>query len=435
MQGIIAFILIFFVVVTIHEFGHFIVAKKSGILCQEFAIGMGPKIFHKKIGETNFTIRLLPLGGYVKMPDNVFDFNNDVSMYDLKKGMNIRLKLDKEDKVEKIILDESNDMELLPIHLEDFDLTKKLFIRGFVGDESEYFKVRKDACVVFGGMEEQIAPLERMFSSHSWGKKFWTLFAGPLMNFFLAAVIFIGLAFYTGVPVNNDDAKLGVVADNSPAQTAGLKVGDTITEVNGQSVSTWTGFVEKIKESNGQELTLKVNRDGSIQEVKVTPKEEVTKNKKGEDVKTYKVGIGKYQETKKGFVDSIKYGLQETLHYGTLIFTAIINLFVSLFTGGFSLNQLGGPVAIYEMSSSAAKSGLVTTLQWTGILSVNLGLMNLIPIPVLDGGRIIFVIYEAIFKKPINKKAQYYMTITFGLLMVALMLAVTWNDVQRLFGK
>ena len=435
MQGIIAFILIFFVVVTIHEFGHFIVAKKSGILCQEFAIGMGPKIFHKKIGETNFTIRLLPLGGYVKMPDNVFDFNNDVSMYDLKKGMNIRLKLDKEDKVEKIILDESNDMELLPIHLEDFDLTEKLFIRGFVRDESEYFEVRKDACVVFGGMEEQIAPLDRMFSSHSWGKKFWTLFAGPLMNFFLAAIIFIGLAFYTGVPVNNDDAKLGVVADNSPAQTAGLKVGDTITEVNGQSVSTWTGFVEKIKESNGQELTLKVNRDGSIQEVKVTPKEEVTKNKKGEEVKTYKVGIGKYQETKKGFVDSIKYGLQETLHYGTLIFTAIINLFVSLFTGGFSLNQLGGPVAIYEMSSSAAKSGLVTTLQWTGILSVNLGLMNLIPIPVLDGGRIIFVIYEAIFKKPINKKAQYYMTITFGLLMVALMLAVTWNDIQRLFGK
>ena len=435
MQGIIAFILIFFVVVTIHEFGHFIVAKKSGILCQEFAIGMGPKIFHKKIGETNFTIRLLPLGGYVKMPDNVFDFNNDVSMYDLKKGMNIRLKLDKEDKVEKIILDESNDMELLPIHLEDFDLTEKLFIRGFVGDESESFEVRQDACVVFGGMEEQIAPLDRMFSSHSWGKKFWTLFAGPLMNFFLAAVIFIGLAFYTGVPVNNDDAKLGVVADNSPAQTAGLKAGDTITEVNGQSVSTWTGFVEKIKESNGQELTLKVNRDGSIQEVKVTPKEEVTKNKKGEEVKTYKVGIGKYQETKKGFVDSIKYGLQETLHYGTLIFTAIINLFVSLFTGGFSLNQLGGPVAIYEMSSSAAKSGLVTTLQWTGILSVNLGLMNLIPIPVLDGGRIIFVIYEAIFKKPINKKAQYYMTITFGLLMVALMLAVTWNDIQRLFGK
>jgi len=102
MQGIIAFILIFFVVVTISDFGHFIVAKRSGILCQEFAIGMGPKIFHKKIGETNFTIRLLPVGGYVKMPDNVFDFNNDMSVYDLKKGMKVSLKLDENDKVEKI---------------------------------------------------------------------------------------------------------------------------------------------------------------------------------------------------------------------------------------------------------------------------------------------------------------------------------------------
>jgi len=101
MQGIIAFILIFFVVVTIHEFGHFIAAKRAGILCQEFAIGMGSKIFHKIIGETNFTIRPLPVGGYVKMPDNVFDFNNDMSAYDLKKGMKVSLKLDENDKVEK----------------------------------------------------------------------------------------------------------------------------------------------------------------------------------------------------------------------------------------------------------------------------------------------------------------------------------------------
>ena len=166
----------------------------------------------------------------------------------------------------------------------------------------------------------------------------------------------------------------------------------------------------------------------------MTPKEEIVKSK-GKETKTYKLGIGKFEETKKDFLGSIKYGLQQTLFYGTMIFTAIINLFASLFTGGFSLDQLGGPVAIYEMSSNAAKSGLVTVLRWTGILSVNLGLMNLIPIPVLDGGRIIFVIYEAIFKRPINKKAQYYLTIAFGLLMVALMLAVTWNDIQRLFGK
>ena len=430
MQGIIAFILIFFVVVTIHEFGHFIAAKRAGILCQEFAIGMGPKIFHKKIGETNFTIRLLPVGGYVKMPDNVFDFNNDMSAYDLKKGMKVSLKLDENDKVEKIVLDKTNDMDLLPLELKKFDLTEKLFVKGFVGDKIERYEVRKDACVVFGGMEEQIAPIERMFSSHSWGKKFWTLFAGPLMNFILALAIFLGISIYSGVPSNA--TRLGELASNYPAYSSGLKEGDVVEQVNGKSVTTWKEMTNEIVSSNGAELTLKVSRDGSQQEIKVTPKEEVTV-KKGKEVKTYKLGIDQAYE--KDLAGSIKSGFEQTLFYGTMIFMGIINLFASLFTGGFSLNQLGGPVAIYEMSSAAAQSGLITTLRWTVILSVNLGLMNLIPIPVLDGGRIIFVIYEAIFKKSINKKAQYYLTLAFGLLMVALMLAVTWNDIQRLFGK
>ena len=364
------------------------------------------------------------------MPDNVFDFNNDMSVYDLKKGMKINLKLDENDKVEKIVLDKSNDMDLLPLELNEFDLTEKLFVEGFVGDKIERYEVRKDACVAFGGMEEQIAPVERMFSSHSWGKKFWTLFAGPLMNFILALAIFLGISIYSGVPSNT--TRLGELASNYPAYSSGLKQGDVVEQVNGKSVTTWKEMTNEIVNSNGAELTLKVSRDDSQQEIKVTPKEETTV-KKGKEVKTYKLGIDPAYE--KDLAGSIKSGFEQTLYFGTMIFMGIINLFASLFSGGFSLNQLGGPVAIYEMSSAAAQSGLITTLRWTGILSVNLGLMNLIPIPVLDGGRIIFVIYEAIFKKPINKKAQYYLTVAFGLLMVALMLAVTWNDIQRLFGK
>ena len=295
MQGIIAFILIFFVVVTIHEFGHFIVAKRSGILCQEFAIGMGPKIFHKKIGETNFTIRLLPVGGYVKMPDNVFDFNNDMSVYDLKKGMKVSLKLDENDKVEKIILDKTNDMDLLPLELNEFDLTEKLFVEGFVGDKIERYEVRKDACVAFGGMEEQIAPVDRMFSSHSWGKKFWTLFAGPLMNFILALAIFLGISIYSGVPSNT--TRLGEIAANYPAYSSGLKEGDVVEQVNGKSVGTWNEMTKEIVGSNGSELTLKVSRDGSQQEIKVTPKEEISVEK-GKEVKTYKLGINQaYEKT------------------------------------------------------------------------------------------------------------------------------------------
>ncbi|QWQ38208.1 RIP metalloprotease RseP [Gemella sp. zg-570] len=432
MQGIIVFLLVFFVVVTVHELGHFIVAKKSGILCQEFAIGFGPKIFHKKIGETNFTVRLLPIGGYVKMPDNVFDFNNEVSPYDIKKGMQVFLKLDSEDKVEKIILDKSNDVGLFPIEVNEYDLTDNLFIEGFVnsGQDLEKFSVRKDACVVFSGMEEQIAPIERMFSSHSWQKKFLTLFAGPLMNFILAAIIFVGISISNGVPINK--AIIGKVVENTPAYSAGFQADDVIKEINGVPINTWLEIGENIVKYEGKEITTLVDRKGTEKIIKVTPKTEIVKDKNGNETKKYSIGIEvKYDHN---ILNSIKDGLSKTLYYGTLIFTGIVRLFVSVFSGGFNLDQLGGPVAIYEMTTEAAKNGFITTLRWVGLLSVNLGLMNLIPIPVLDGGRIIFVLYEAAFGKPISKKAQYYATAIFSVLLIILMLAVTWNDISRLFN-
>ncbi|MBF0713930.1 RIP metalloprotease RseP [Gemella sp. GH3] len=433
MQGIIVFIIVFFVVVTVHELGHFIAAKRSGILCQEFAIGFGPKIFHKKIGETNFTIRLLPIGGYVKMPDNVFDFNNDVSPYDIKKGMQISLKLDNNDQVEKIILDKSNDIDLLQIEVNEYDLTYNLFIEGFTnsGQDLEKFTVRKDACVVFSGMEEQIAPVERMFSSHSWGKKFITLFAGPFMNFVLALFIFIGLTFVNGYSIK--DPIIGEVVENSPAQKAGIQVDDKIKEIDGVTISNWSDISSNILKSNGNQINVKIERLGREENLQLTPEVNVVKTEKGEEQKTYKVGIAAKKEY--GFIKSIIAGFNETLLYSTVIFKGIVGLFASIFSGGFSLNQLGGPVAIYELSTVAAQSGILTTIRWIGILSVNLGLMNLIPIPVLDGGRIIFVLYEAIFRKPISKKAQYYMTATFSILLLILLLAVTWNDISRLFSK
>lgn len=433
MQGIIVFILVFFIVVTIHELGHFIVAKKSGILCQEFAIGFGPKIFHKKIGETNFTVRMLPVGGYVKMPDNVFDFNNEVSLYDIKKGMRVFLKLDDNNNVEKIILDNCNDINFVQLEVDEYDFTEKLFIKGFTnsGQEIESFNVNKNACVVFNGLEEQIAPVERMFSSHSWFKKFATLFAGPLMNFVLAAFIFIGMAIYTGHPTN--EAILGKVIENSPAQKSGLKENDKIIEINNQKIETWDELTSNIVNSKGEKLSLKVNRNNNLENIILQPEEKIVKDNNGNDIKRYVIGIEiKYE---KNILKSVSYGLKQTLYYGTLIFQGIVGLFISLFKGGFSLDHLGGPVAIYEMTSDVAKNGLMTTLRWIGLLSVNLGLMNLIPIPVFDGGRIVFVLYEAIFGKPISKKMQYYVTATFGILLIALMLAVTWNDVSRLFNK
>lgn len=430
MQGIIVFIIVFFVVVTVHEFGHFLVAKKSGILCQEFAIGFGPKVFHKKIGETNFTVRLLPIGGYVKMPDNVFDFNNEVSPYDIKKGMNIYLKLDEDNKVQKILLDVTNDVDAVKIQVNDCDLTYKLFIEGYSngGETLEKFLVKDDACVVFSGMEEQIAPINRMFSSHSCGKKIATLFAGPFMNFVLAACIFVGISMVNGVPV--DKPIIGGIIDNSPAYNVGLKSNDVIKKINDNEIKSWNEIRNKVQETNGNELRLIIEREGRTLEYNINPKKETLSDKNGNLKNTYTLGIKvKYE---KNLMYSIKYGLKQTLYYGGIIFMGIVGLFISLIKGIFSLNQLGGPVAIYEMSSEVAKNGLESTLRWIGILSVNLGLMNLIPIPVLDGGRIVFVLYEAIFKKPINKKAQYYITIVFALLLLILTIAVTWNDISRL---
>lgn len=433
MQGIIVFILVFFIVVTVHELGHFLVAKKSGILCQEFSIGFGPKIFHKKIGETNFTIRLLPVGGYVKMPDNVFDFNNEVSLYDIKKGMKVYLKLDTDDNVDKIILDNNNDTSLVEIEIDEYDLTENLFIKGFTnsGQDLETFKVNKNACVVIGDMEEQIAPIERMFSSHVWYKKFATLFAGPLMNFILALFIFVGMAFYNGVP--SEKAIIGNVLENTPAAVSGLENNDIVKEINNIKITTWNELTSNILKSEGKEISLKVVRNNEEKIINLTPKAEEVKDENGNNVTKYIIGIQvKYE---KGILSSINYGFNQTLYYGTLIFKGIVGLFASIFNGGFSLDNLGGPVAIYEMTSEVAKSGIITTLRWIGLLSVNLGLMNLIPIPVLDGGRIIFVLYEGIFGRPISKKAQYYATAIFSFLLIILMLAVTWNDISRLFSK
>lgn len=432
MQEIIVFMLVFFVVVTVHEFGHFLVAKKSGILCQEFAIGMGPKIFHKKIGETNFTIRLLPLGGYVKMPDNVFDFNNEVSPYDIEKGMQLYLKLDDEDKVEKIHLNKTNDVNLVQVEVSEFDLSDKLFIEGYInnGEELERFSVREDACVAFAGMEEQIAPIHRMFSSHSWFKKFATLFAGPLFNFILAVFIFVGLTINSGVAT--DKAILGSVSENSPAARAGLQSQDVVKSIDGVPVSTWRDLGNNIMKSEGKEMTFVIDRTGKEEILKITAQVDILKDSNGNEQKRYTIGIGPYYE--KDLLQSIKVGLQQTLTYGSAIFIGIVGLLKSVFTGGFDINNLGGPVAIYEMTSQVSKSGIEPVLKWVGLLSVNLGLMNLIPIPVLDGGRIIFVIYEAIFGKQISPKIQYYVTAVFGVLLILLMLAVTWNDISRLFS-
>lgn len=420
MTTVIAFIVIFGALVFFHEWGHLIFAKRAGILCREFAIGFGPKVFSHKKGETTYTIRLLPIGGYVRMA------GEDPEMVEIKAGYRIGLLFDQENNVTKIIL---NNKEKFPdcriVEVEQADIEKDLFIKGFPEDEDENlltFKISPTAVIVEDGRESQIAPLDRQFGFKSIGKRAMTIFAGPMMNFVLAFVVLIIIALLQGVPTN--DPKLGVITSDGAANAAGLKQGDVVQSINGSEISNWSDVVNIIRKNPNKKLAFVINRNGKEMDIPVTPAEKTMDGAK--------MGIiGVYSPVVKSPVQAITSGAQETYFWTTQIFSML----GKLVTGQFSINMLSGPVGIYVSTDTVAKSGIYYLMKWAAVLSINLGIMNLLPIPALDGGRLMFVAIEGLRGKPIDKQKEGMVHfIGFALLML-LMLVVTWNDIQRFFLK
>jgi regulator of sigma E protease len=417
---VIAFIVIFGALVFFHELGHFIFAKRAGILCREFAIGMGPKVFSHKKGETTYTIRLLPIGGFVRMA------GEDPEMVEIKPGYRVGLLFDKAEKVTKIIL---NNKEKFPdsriVEVEYADIEKDLMIKGYPEDETERlqtFTIHPQAVIVENGVESQIAPIDRQFGSKTLGQRFMAIFAGPMMNFVLAFVVFVVIALLQGVQTN--EPKLGVITPDGAAKAAGLKQGDIVQSINGAEISSWSDVVEIIRKSPNKKLDFSIVRAGKEKEIEVTPKENIVDGKK--------MGIiGVYSPVEKSPVQAITSGAKDTYFWTTQIFVML----GKLVTGQFSINALSGPVGIYVSTDEVAKSGIYYLMKWAGILSINLGIMNLLPIPALDGGRLMFFAVEAVRGKPIDRQKEGMVHfIGFALLML-LMLVVTWNDIQRFFLK
>jgi regulator of sigma E protease len=420
LSTVIAFIVIFGALVFFHELGHFIFAKRAGILCREFAIGMGPKVFSHKKGETTYTIRLLPIGGFVRMA------GEDPEVVEIKPGYRIGLLFDKQDKVTKIIL---NNKEKFPncriVEVEHADIEGDLIIKGYPEDEEEslqVFNVYPNAVIVENGVESQIAPIDRQFGSKTLGQRFMAIFAGPMMNFVLAFVVFIVIALLQGVPSN--EPKLGEITPDGAAKMAGLKKGDVVQSIDGSEISSWTDVVEIIRKNPNEELDFSIVRNGNEKEVQVTPIEKTVEGKK--------MGIiGVYSPVEKSPVQAVKSGFTETYFWTKQIFVML----GILITGQFSIDALSGPVGIYKSTDEVAKSGIYYLMKWAGILSINLGIMNLLPIPALDGGRLMFFAVEAVRGKPIDRQKEGMVHfIGFALLML-LMLVVTWNDIQRFFLK
>ena len=418
MQGIIAFIFIFGVIVVVHEFGHFYFAKKAGILVREFAIGMGPKIFaHIGKDGTAYTIRILPLGGYVRMAG----WGEDKT--EIKTGTPVSLTFNEAGVVTRVNLsDKVLDNSSLPMNVTSFDFEEKLEITGLVLDESKTFQVDHDATIIEeDGTEVRIAPLDVQYQNASiWGR-LMTNFAGPLNNFILGILTFI-LFFFLQGGVPDVTTNQVTVTDGGALQAAGVETGARILEINGQEVSDYEDISALVAQVNEEAteapiLELVVEQDGQEEKISLTMIE---------DQGYYRMGVSPY--LKSGFVEIIVGGFQEAGATALLIVNALKNIIAS-----FDVQQLGGPVAIYNISSQAAQGGILPVLSLLAMLSINLGIFNLIPIPALDGGKILINLIEVIRRKPLKQETESYITLVGVAIMVVLMLVVTWNDIMRVF--
>ncbi len=340
-------IIILGLIISIHEFGHFIAAKKSGVYVDEFSLGMGPLLFKykPKKSETTYSLRIFPIGGYVAMAE-------------------------KEDPDNK--------------------------------------KIKKD----------------RVLENKSFLKKFIVLINGIFFNCILAIVLFFISGLIYGKPVQEPIIK--AVGEGTPAYSVGLEPGDRIIKVNNNDIETWDDFVFEVsakKLKDNYEFTV-LKSDGSIKKYDIVP---VVKKVNKEEIRVFGIQIAGATH-KKGFANAVSYAFEGFFDNTITIFKII----GSLFTGDVSTNTLSGPVGIFSLINSVKSQGFEILLYLTAYLSINVAVINLVPIPVFDGGRILLLIIEKITKKKCNEKVEYIVNlIGFGL-MILLMFYVTFNDIFRL---
>lgn len=422
MKAVISFLIIFSILVVFHEFGHFIMARRSGILVREFAIGFGPKMVSWRRNHTTFTIRWLPIGGYVRMAGEGDDDST------IEPGTMSTIQVNDAGIVTKIDISEHNsNMTGIPLQIAKADLIDSLTISGNENadpDQPRTYQVNHDALIIeTDGTEVQIAPRDVQFQSVSVWKRILTNFAGPFNNFLLAIVGFMIVAFLQGGVISTQNV-VGHVNQDSIAAKAGLKSGDRITEVAGKKTTNWTELVTAIQKRSDKKTALSIQRGSATKTIELTPKAvKINGQKYGQ--------IGIVNQVDHSVLGKVKYGFTATWSTGQ----QILKVLGSFFTGGFSLNKLSGPVGIYKGTSEVVNAGFTNIVWFLAMLSVNLGLVNLVPIPGLDGGKILLNLVEIIRRKPISPDKEGIITLIGAGFLLLLFIAVTWNDISRYFFK
>lgn len=407
-------VIMFFILVSIHEWGHFYFAKRAGILVREFAIGFGPKLFSYKRGETRYTLRLLPVGGFVRMA------GEDPEIVEVQSGQTIAVRT-QNNEVTHLFLDKLDQRTgVLQGVVEKIDLEKQLFVILDVEGESVKLPIHPQAMMVTRGRETQIAPFNRQFGSKTVGQRALSIVMGPVMNFLLAIVLFFAFMFMAGVAKN---VKLGELTPGEAAEKAGLKKGDIIVSINNEQVGASNVKVrELIGASGGKPMLWIIERGGEQMQKEVTP---------GVKEGTGFVGIQIDSDKRKPTMgEAIKGTYENTITASTQILIG----FKRLVFGQFKMDDLGGPVRIVEVTSEYASYGLPYLTFWTALLSLYLGLFNLLPFPALDGSRLLFLFFEALRGRPVDPNRESLVHLIGFAMLMLLMIAVTYNDILRLIS-
>ena len=347
------FLVVLGILIFFHELGHFLVAKYFRVKVLKFSLGFGYKLVGKKIGETEYLISTIPLGGYVKM-------------------------------------------------------------LGENADETESLSQDED---------------ERAFNNQHVLKRIAIVVAGPLFNLLLAFVLFCGLYIISGNHVMTTE--IGQVRPGSPADKAGIKKGDIILSVQDKPIESWSEIKKLVQGQQGNPLVITVQRADEIFSVTVIPEEAMVKNIFGEKVKSALIGIvaaGKFKKIELGPWQAIRESFKKTYELIRLTCLTIIKLF----QGIVSIKTLGGPILIGQMTGQLAQESISYLVPLLAIISINLGILNLLPVPILDGGVIIFLLIELIVGKPISIKKRD-LAQKMGLFLLALLIVVvTINDLSRI---
>jgi len=359
---VIAFIAVLSVLILVHELGHFLVAKFLKIKVEEFGIGFPPRAYGKKIGETIYSINLLPIGGFVKL----------------------------------------------------------------YGEDDA-----GGGAVKVGGQKGEVRGLEKDIGRAFYARPLWqrisVVIAGVVMNFLLAVVIISTLFATQGVAVPTENVLITEIQKNSPAEMAGLKAEDEVLAINGEEIKTTEGFIKLTDKNKGEEISLTVLRNGDRFDAKLTPRIDAPEGEGPIGIVISNIKIKKYS-----WLEAPFYGTLEAINVTKVIVVGLGNIVKDLVTTGKPPEGIAGPVGVAQLTGTVVQNGAVATLWFVSLLSLNLAVLNILPIPALDGGRFFFQIIELVTRKKVSPRYEGYAHAAGLVVLLLLMVLITAFDIGRI---